>query len=63
MGEKSLMEIPRCPVHGEQLMYRPSKTAVEKFCGTWYKCPVCEYTTLFRSAELDGMYRSAGKLV
>lgn len=44
-------------------MYRPSKTPVEKFCGAWYKCPVCEYTKLFRSAELDEVYRAAGKLI
>lgn len=50
-----VMEIPRCPVHGIQLIHRKSGTAEQEYCGTWYTCPEgkCGYTVLFPSAEIN----------
>lgn len=55
------MRINRCPQHGEQLIHRPGSTPEQVYCGTWYKCPQCEYTVLFTSVELATEYRAAGK--
>ena len=36
-----LMEIPKCKIHGEQMILRAARTKEQSFCGTWYDCPVC----------------------
>lgn len=56
-----LMELPRCPVHGCQLEYRPGRTPEQRFCGTWYDCPYpgCAHSVLFPSEELQEIYRAA----
>lgn len=50
-----LMEIPKCPAHGESLILRVGRQSKEsQFCGTWYDCPVCRcgYSVLYPSKEL-----------
>lgn len=46
------MALPRCPIHGEQLLLKAPTTPEQEFCGSWYICPVCAYTVLFPSEEL-----------
>ncbi len=59
----ALMEIPRCPEHGEPMAYRPAGTPEQAFCGTWYDChhPGCTCSVLIPSRELAEMYAKAGK--
>ncbi len=63
MNGNTLMELPRCPVHGCQLIHRPGGTQEQRYCGTWYDCPVggCYYSVLFPSVELAQEYKKAGK--
>lgn len=63
MSSNLLMEIPKCPQHGEQLIHRPSSTPEQAHCGTWYKCPQCDYTVLLPSVELVTDYKTAGKFI
>lgn len=44
--------LPVCPIHGEQLDLQPPRTYEQEYCGTWYICPQCNYTVLYRSVEL-----------
>ncbi len=62
-AQNALMEVPRCPVHGEPMAYRPAGTPEQAFCGTWYDCqhPGCSCSVLLTSRELAEMYAKAGK--
>lgn len=44
--------LPVCPIHGNQLDLQTPGTPEQEFCGTWYHCPQCGYTTLYPSKEL-----------
>ncbi len=50
------MVLPTCPSSEEhgQLILRSQdyQTYEQKFCGTWYDCPVCRSSVLFESPEL-----------
>ena len=65
MSGNVLMKIPKCPIHGDQLVLRDRNSKETDFCGTWYVCPQCGYTVLFPSkeltAQLDDMRRKATK--
>lgn len=47
------MALPKCPVHGMQMIYREPRTPEQKFVGTMYVCPFCGNSTLYPSKELQ----------
>ena len=47
------MTLPECPNGHGQMEFAKAATREQDFCGTWYRCPRCLSSTLFRSAELD----------
>ena len=50
--ENALMTRPRCTVHDREMAYVIPRTQEQRFVGTMYKCPQCENSVLFPSAEL-----------
>jgi hypothetical protein len=55
--EKELLRV--CRTHPDQrLIVRPleRQTPEQRWCGTWYDCPVCHYSVLVLSAELQAQY-------
>lgn len=51
----ALMELPKCPVHGSSMHYRPARSYEQRFCGAWYDCdtPGCHCSVLIPSVELS----------
>lgn len=56
-ANNALMIIPRCAVHGEQLVLRSNGTYEQNYCGTWYACSQCGYTVLLPSPEIARLYQ------
>ena len=50
--ETALLVIPRCSVHGEQMIYHVPRTPEQRFVGAMYVCPRCANSTLIPSGEL-----------
>ena len=51
--ETEIMELPKCPTHGQMLIREQHRQSTEqKWCGTWYDCPQCSNSTLLPSKEL-----------
>lgn len=48
----ALERLPVCPIHGDQMDLHKPGTPEQEFCGTWYRCPQCGYSTLYPSVEL-----------
>lgn len=47
------MPAPQCPtgIHGATV-FRPARAEIDAWCGTWYDCPECGASVLFKSPEL-----------
>lgn len=56
---KELMALPNCDRHG-QMTLRDVKqqTPEQKWCGTWYDCPICSSSALYPGPELSQEYYS-----
>ena len=47
-------ERPVCPGNAEHgyMVLSPGHTYEQKFCGTWYRCPICTSSELYPSRDL-----------
>ena len=54
----ALMTLPKCPVHGCDMVYREPGTPEQEFCGTWYDCGYerCAISTLIPSESIRQLY-------
>ena len=57
--QTTLMTLPKCPVHGCDMIYREPRTLEQEFCGVWYECGCdkCAITVLISSPELRQFLR------
>ena len=59
MSGAELMTLPKCPVHGYDMMFRPAGTYEQDYCGSWYDCPEggCVCSVLIPSPEVERINR------
>lgn len=55
----ALMTLPKCPVHGCDMVYREPGTPEQQFCGPMYVCghESCQNSVLIPSPELRQFLR------